>query len=518
MVGCRAGLIVLQDDSPDSGKKQTILGPFQVRAIYNIPPKFVYAFEPLLHMIPPTNGDSSLDSERSESYYLDLQSRVRQVEDELGITLGQVVGLPLLFENELLGIIFLFRAEYAFTEMDWEFLQGFAHQAAIAVRNARIYNQLETERSRLAAIIDNSADGILILDEDRRVVVMNQALSAMVGMSEEEAHGKACHEVLSLENVTGDDLCQPGVELDALGETGTRCEGDLLRPGGGRVTLSVNYTPLLDDDRGELVNIIVSVHDITQFREEEEMKSTFTSIISHELKTPVALIKGYAQTLARPDADWDADVARQGLQVIEEESDRLEALINNLLDVSRIQASGLRLDFADVDIEALVRKVVDIYRPQSEHHQLEVDFPQRLPLIWGDEERLRQVFTNLLGNAIKYSPQGGVIRVGGWREATPARGVREPVQSSGGGRVVIYVADQGIGMPEDELAHIFERFYRVDSSLRRSTAGAGLGLFLSKAIVDAHGGEIWAHSEAGKGTTFFVALPVSAGMERNEEH
>ncbi|MFN2203858.1 MAG: GAF domain-containing protein, partial [Caldilineaceae bacterium] len=224
MVGCRAGLIVLQDDSPDSGKKQTILGPFQVRAIYNIPPKFVYAFEPLLHMIPPTNGDSSLDSERSESYYLDLQSRVRQVEDELGITLGQVVGLPLLFENELLGIIFLFRAEYAFTEMDWEFLQGFAHQAAIAVRNARIYNQLETERSRLAAIIDNSADGILILDEDRRVVVMNQALSAMVGMSEEEAHGKACHEVLSLENVTGDDLCQPGVELDALGETGTRCE------------------------------------------------------------------------------------------------------------------------------------------------------------------------------------------------------------------------------------------------------------------------------------------------------
>ena len=208
----------------------------------------------------------------------------------------------------------------------------------------------------------------------------------------------------------------PASDMSALGETGTRCEGDLVRPGGGRVTLSVTYTPLIDEETGELVNIIVSLHDITQFREEEEMKSTFTSIISHELKTPVALIKGYAQTLARPDADWDADVARHGLQVIEEESDRLEALINNLLDVSRIQASGLRLDFADVDIETLVRKVADAYRTQTDVHQIEVDFPEPLPLVWGDEERLRQVFTNLVGNALKYSPDGGLVRIGGWHE------------------------------------------------------------------------------------------------------
>ncbi len=511
MVGCRAGLIVLQNDNPETGGKQTILGPFEVRAVYNIPPKYVRAFEPLLHVVPPTDGDSLAD-DLSESYYLDLQSRVRQVEEELGITLGKVVGLPLLFENELLGIIFLFRAEYAFTEMDWEFLQGFAHQAAIAVRNARLYDQLETERSRLAAIIDNSADGILILDEDRRVVVMNQALSAMVGMTEEAAHGRPCHEVLPLENVVGDDLCQPAVDMGALGETGTRCEGDLVRPGGGRVTLSVTYTPLIDEETGELVNIIVSLHDITQFREEEEMKSTFTSIISHELKTPVALIKGYAQTLARPDADWDADVARQGLEIIEEESDRLEALIDNLLDVSRIQASGLRLDFADVDIETLVRKVADAYRTQTDVHQIEVDFPAPLPLVWGDEERLRQVFTNLVGNALKYSPDGGLIRIGGWLEQKNRAGEGQQPELDASDRVVIYVADQGIGIPENELPHVFERFYRVDSGLRRTTAGSGLGLFLAKAIVDAHGGQIWVRSETGKGTTFFVALPVSAGL------
>src|SRR5690606_17738592 len=203
----------------------------------------------------------------------ELQSRVRQVESQIGIRLGQVVGLPLLLEEEILGIIYLFRSEYAFTQMDWQFLQGFADQAAIAVRNARLYTQLETERSRLATIIENSADGILILDENRRVVVINQALAAMVGMSQEKAMGRPCHEVLALSNVVGDDLCQSEWEqfdeLEFAAEgVGLRCEGDLVRPGGGRIIVSATFTPLYNEAR-HLVNIIVNVHDITRFREEE---------------------------------------------------------------------------------------------------------------------------------------------------------------------------------------------------------------------------------------------------------
>ncbi|RME63576.1 MAG: histidine kinase, partial [Caldilineae bacterium] len=284
-----------------------------------------------------------------------------------------------------------------------------------------------------------------------------------------------------------------------------RCEGDILRPGGGHITVAVTYTPLLDQ-HGRLVNIIVNVMDITRFREEEEMKSTFISIISHELKTPVALVKGYAQTLARPDAQWDPETARQGLQIIEEEADRLEALINNLLDVSRIQAGGLRLELADVNLRRLLERVAQDYRTQTDKHTIELDLPEAFPIILGDEERLRQVFTNLLSNAIKYSPQGGTIRIGGWVEG-PAPDSSTPA------RVVIYVADEGIGIPEEDLPHIFERFYRVDSSLRRSTTGAGLGLFLIHAIVEAHQGEIWVHSELGKGTTFFVALPLQEESE-----
>lgn len=530
MVGCRAGLIVLARTLVRVGDPVDENIRFQIRAVYNVPPQVWPAFEPLLDVASlvqseevdddedvidaPGNEGGEEDAAEAATKaprtatvttnYVDLQARVRQVEEKLGITLGQVVGLPLLFQDELLGIIYLFRSEYAFTQMDWQFLQGFADQAAIAVRNARLYHQLETERTRLATIIENSADGIMILDIDRRVVVINQALAAMVGLSEEEAVGRSCAEVLALEKVEGDDLCQAEMIDEFPKGTSRRCEGELSRPGGSRIIVSATFTPLYDD-AGHLVNLIVNVHDITRFREEEEMKSTFTSIISHELKTPVALIKGYAQTLARPDAAWDAATTAPKLEIIEEEADRLEALINNLLDASRIQASGLRLDYADVDIETLARKIGDAYRTQTSIHRIELDFPERMPLIWGDEERLRQVLTNLLNNAIKYSPDGGVIRIGGWTQYSNHTGDKGPA------RVILFVADQGIGIPPDELPHIFERFYRVDSSLRRSTMGAGLGLFLTKAIVDAHGGQIWARTEASKGTTFFVALPVEHG-------
>ena len=247
------------------------------------------------------------------------------------------------------------------------------------------------------------------------------------------------------------------------------------------------------DDEGRLANIIANVVDITRFREAEEMKSTFVSVVSHELKTPVALIKGYANTLAREDATWDAATLREGLQVIGEESDRLNGLINNLLDASRIQAGGFKLEQGDVSLPKLTASVVESFRPQTDRHQFVLDFPPDFPCISGDEERLRQVFNNLVSNAIKYAPQGGEIRLGGWADDVT---------------VTAYVADQGIGIPQTEQGKLFQRFYRVDSSLRRSTQGAGLGLFLCRAIVEAHGGRIWLRSEPGKGTTVFFTLPL----------
>jgi signal transduction histidine kinase len=225
------------------------------------------------------------------------------------------------------------------------------------------------------------------------------------------------------------------------------------------------------------------------------MKSTFISIISHELKTPVALIKGYAGTLRRPDAEWDTETIRASMQVIEEESDRLAELIDNLLDASRLQAGQMALDKEEVDLERLATRLVEEFRTQTTLHALQLDFAPDFPLIQADAKRLRQVLSNLISNAIKYSPQEGTITVSG----------RYDDQD-----VYLAVSDQGIGIPAGERDRIFDRFYRVESALSRRTQGAGLGLYLAKSVIEAHRGRIWVSSRPGQGSTFVFSLPRDA--------
>ncbi|MCL5999046.1 MAG: ATP-binding protein, partial [Chloroflexi bacterium] len=268
-------------------------------------------------------------------------------------------------------------------------------------------------------------------------------------------------------------------------------EGDLRHADGKRVSVEINFAPLFDRD-GRLVNIIANVRDITRFREADEMKSTFISVVSHELKTPVALIKGYASTLRRQDAKWDQQTMRDSLQVIEEESDRLAELIDNLLDASRVQAGNFRLALVELDIDELVVRVVQKFKPQVKNHLLSADVPSDLPLVHADEARVTQVLSNLLSNAIKYSPEGGEIRITG--TSTPKE-------------VIITVSDQGPGIAPEEQAQLFDRFYRVDNAMTRKSQGAGLGLYLSKAIIEAHGGRIWVESDGHNGSRFSFSLP-----------
>ncbi len=479
MVEAEVGIIALHE--PD--------GSLVVKASYGIPARLLSSFAPLLTDIPRL-----VDLQRRTGWRVpDLELRLQAVASAIGMPLDQVIALPLVVDEEQLGVIYLFRSgSAAFSHSDRRLLSAFAAQAAIAVRNARLYSELVAEKQRLDAVIENSADGIMILEPDLRIEMINRALLRMTGWSREDALGQPYHKVLALQNATGRDLHEmENVEQELPRQGTVYVEGELAKSGGSRVVVGVRYTPLWDE-AGHLRNIIVNVVDITRYREAEEMKSTFISVISHELKTPVALIKGYATTLAREDAQWDEETLREGLRVIEEESDRLNALIDNLLDASRIQAGVLKLELGDVNIPRLVRQVVERFSTQTDRHQFEVDFPDDFPIVLADEERLRQVLNNLISNAIKYSPEGGIIRIGGWADEES---------------VTVYVADQGIGIPPEEQGRLFQRFYRVDSSLRRKTQGAGLGLFLCKSLIEAHGGRIWFRSEPGKGSTFFFSLP-----------
>lgn len=416
--------------------------------------------------------------------------------DELRLPLRQMVSLPLLIRGRPIGLIVVFRAavNVAFTMADRSLIETFATQAAVAVQNARLYQAAVQEQERLNAIIEQSADGVMILDARWRITTFNRAMEHLTGWPREEAIGRPCAEVLGIRNEQDVNICLVACPLQRRPpDPNPTVEGRITTRDGRERYISSRYSPTYAPN-GEFIGAIANVRDITARKLEEQQQATFISVISHELKTPVAIIKGYASTLRRPDADWDRATLQEGLAVIEEEADRLDTLIGNLLDVSRLQAGALPLQLSAVDLPALATRVVQgIAATASDAFEFQIRFPPGMPPVHADEERLRMVLANLLSNAVKYSPEGGIIRVGGWVE---------------GDQAIIYVSDQGIGIAPEDQPRIFERFYRVDNTLGRQTQGAGLGLYLARAIVEAHGGQLRVESQPGRGSRFIFTLPL----------
>ncbi len=480
ILDAEAGLIALREEGRND---------LEVYARYGLDEDLLDLFAPLLE------GDFFERLVREGGWSTpDLSLRLQVASSVLGVRLRQVVALPLVVGNEPMGVIYLFRSGSSpgFSANDRQVLAAFADQAAIAVHNARLYRRLLAEKHHLNAIIENSADGVMILDGLWRVRTANRALEQITGLRREELLGRPCGDLLRLTSPQGTPICTEACPLAcAAGDPHPYVEGLLTTPDGRRVHVGITYSVLRTPD-GRLREAIANVRDITRQKEAEELQSTFVSVVSHELKTPVAIIKGYAGTLRREDADWDRETLRRGLQVIEEESDRLDRLISNLLEASRIQAGGVRLERTPLHLPALVQKLVEDMAPQTDRHTFEIAFPADFPPVMADFERMRMVLSNLISNAIKYSPQGGAIRIGGWVEEE---------------RVVVYVSDEGIGIPAGEIPRIFERFYRVDNRLSRTTEGTGLGLYLCRVALEAHGGEIWVRSQPGQGSTFYFSLP-----------
>ena len=488
----QVGLIVLSDAE----------GVMHVRASYGLPPQLLSFFRPLWADLPGLNAPAPGGGRPRTWHIPDLNMRLGLVATAAGLAVNQVVALPLAIEETWIGAIYIFRiGGGAFSAEDQALLAAFADQAAIAVHNATLYEQISNERQLLAATIDNSAEGIMILDRAGLVRQINHALAHMTGWGPEEVIGRQAAEVLILHDRNGDPVLLPGIpdRRTSQGDEPRYVEGEIVSRAGqprrashmAPVSAGVTATPLYDRE-GNLLRVILNVVDITRFRQAEDLKSTFVSVVSHELKTPVALIKGYAETLQREDANWDAQTVRDSLAVIKEEADHLTHLIDSLLEASRIQAGRLKLEATDVSLPHLAHKVVDGLHDRTSLHTFEFDFPPDMPPVWGDPERLQEVLSNLIDNAVKYSPSGGTIWIGGRID-----------QST----VTVYVADQGIGIPPEEQAHLFDRFQRVDSPEVRRTKGTGLGLYLVKAIVEAHGGRIWVESAPERGSIFIFTLP-----------
>lgn len=473
----QAGIVLLRGE----GNKA-----WQLAASHGINPAFLRYLDPLLAQIPLHEDPARFELPELNRL---LQELTRSA--SLGLLTG--VGLPLVAHQRIIGVIFIFRTyEARFSRNDLTLLQSFADQAAIAVDNAQVYHQSQRERQRMSAILDSVADGTLILAANHLVERCNPAFANLWGLPGAEIQGKRHDEVIRWAS-RPQGMTLPEAEAGGWPLTPNATlyvEGDLARPNGMPLPVGVTYSPVLSPE-GTLLNIIITIRDLTRFREAEELKSTFISVISHELKTPVALIKGYVGTLRREDAVWDREIVHDSLEVIEEEADRLAEMIENLLDATRLQAGGLKLNQTDLSLPELAERLAERFRTQSDIHRIEVEFSENFPIILGDETRLRQVVSNLISNAIKYSPLGGVIRVKG--QVHPAE-------------VVVCVSDEGQGISLGDAPHIFDRFYRSDQA-SRTTKGAGLGLYLSRAVIEAHGGRIWVDTKAEMGARICFALP-----------
>jgi len=470
MLAGQAGLIALKDQEG-----------WRVAAAHGIAPAFLSYLSPLL-----------AEENVRELDVRELNRMLKELTYTHSMGLLNGTGLPLAAHGQVIGVIFIFR-NYPdlFTQNDRVLLQSFADQAAIAVFNAQLYGQITYEKQRLDALLDSAADGILILNVDMTIERVNDAFERMYGKSHDELvagqHDKIIRWVGEPQGPTLAESIANGWPLTP--NATLYVEGDLEREPYPPLPVGVTYAPLLSQD-GKLRNLIVSVRDITHFRTADEIKATFISIVSHELRTPVALIKGYASTLRRDDAKWDKSTINDSLAVIEEEADRLSKMIDDLLDASRLQAGGLSLNRADVSLPALAKRVIERLATQTKKHTIVADFPEKFPIVLADETRVEQVIVNLVSNAFKYAPKGEI----------KISGRVHPEQ------VVVSVSDEGPGIEAKDLPHIFDRFYRSTKAVK-STKGAGLGLYLARAIVEAHGGRIWADARPDTGARIFFSLP-----------
>lgn len=342
-------------------------------------------------------------------------------------------------------------------------------------------------------VLEGSGDGILSIDRDRRIRSFNEAAEKLTGWKRGEAIGRPCFEVLRLEDDQGTSLCQIGCPV--LKEVvGTYDMGGFLTTRDNRkLDVAMRYS-LPQGGGGREAPVVMSIRDMRRLARAESLQSTLSAVVSHELQTPISIIKAYANTLARPDVQWDEATIRSKLQVIEEESDRLSGLVSRLLYTSRMDSEAMPLNRLAVDLPKEVHKVANRMAGLSEAHQVEVDFPPRFPAVYADPEKLADILTNLVDNAIKFSPDGGTIRVKG---------------EVSGDEVLVTVADDGIGISPRDRELVFDRFYRADNPLTKATRGIGLGLHICKVTVEAHGGRMWVKSIPGRGSQFTFTLPVA---------
>ena len=382
-----------------------------------------------------------------------------------------------------------------FSRADEETLVMFAAQAALVIANARTHRQEHQARADLETLIDTSPVGVVVLDArtGRPATFNREARRIVAGLLDDEQRVEDLLDVVTCVRGDGREVSLrefPLAELLSSGET-VRAEEIVLRvPDGRRVGVLLNATPIHSE--GGLRSFVVTLQDLTPLEEQERLRAEFLATVSHELRAPLASIKGSAATVLESPTDLDPAVVRQFFRLIGEQADHMHGLVSDLLDVARIETGTLAVSPEPAEAAALVERARSAFTRAAGRNNLVIDVESDLPLVMADRRRIVQVLGNLLGNAARHSSEASVIKMTALQEEL---------------HVAFSVADEGRGIPAESLPHLFRKFSRVQSE--EQGGDTGLGLAICKGIVEAHGGRIWAESDGpGLGARFTFTLPT----------
>lgn len=396
-------------------------------------------------------------------------------------------------ERNVIGVIHVFNKRYGltFTDEDIRLLTVLGRNAASVISSARAFQAITAEKKQLEYTLQSMTAGLLVLTRNQRISLLNAASAAIININPVTSIGKLFYEVI--ENIELRDFLAKS--LEEAGETALEfsVEDRFFQA----------ETAKVRDDKQNVMGLLCVLNDVTELRNVERLKSDFVSTVSHELRTPLTAIKGFIRTLLDdPTGEfYDQEIRMEFYGIIDTECDRLVRLISDLLNVSRLERGlALHLNYASVDIAALVEKCISFQRSYTTKHKLVIDIPDSLPQIPADQDKLDQIITNLISNAIKYSPNGGTITTSVIDE---------------GDKLRFAISDEGLGIPTDHMDKLFQRFHRVHSGDSQRVSGTGIGLFLVKNLVQAHKGAIWVESEMGHGSTFYFTLPKVQPPEQN---
>ena len=403
--------------------------------------------------------------------------------------------------NSHLGNIFIGREPGGpeFTGEDVETLEMFANQAAMAVTNARRYGEEQRAKADLEALVNTSPVGVLVFDPRTCVpVIANREARRIMDLPHDRSGDLASRlREVTFRRMDGSAVAREDLPVVRAARTGESVQAEELvvcRASGQEVTTLVNATPIRADD-GEIASIVATVQDISPLEELERLRAEFLGMVSHELRAPLAAIKGSAATARGASSPLDPAETRQFFRIIEEQADQMRDLINNLLDLTRIEAGTLSITPDTTNVAAVIEQAKNAFLSSGHDSSVEVEMMPELPRVWADGHRLVQVLHNLLSNAAKCSRK--------WSTITVAASLQELY-------VAISVTDDGTGVTAEQMPRLFSKFSGIDSGAGgQRENGYGLGLAICKGIVEAHGGRIWAESDGrGHGTRFTFTIPT----------